>query len=193
MDPYANNSKPKRTRNKRRSDAFWDAFMRLEDHFGLVYDEAERKYEACEPVTKWYEIFWYAIFWLGDRYIALCEYLAGANPTRSWEKRKQAKRDREREERHQRYDREFAREDAIERENIRVREEIRVREIYDAPKPEPLPLTLAEKAAEAKARKKRLDQIAERDWYARNRRLMDAKYWDDPNDPKRWWNPPFPG
>jgi hypothetical protein len=189
MDPYEITSRLRRF-GKKLDDAYW----RFDDRAQLALSTAFDKFEAREPMTKWYEIFLYSMFWLCVGIDVLLRWLARSAPARAWKRREEAKRELWRIEYRQKLDREDAAETA--------REERQRREVYrfpaTAPKPQPVAVLSPEEAAAAAEiarmkRDKHFRDIAERDWNARNVRLSDAKYWDDPSDPRRWYNPPFPG
>jgi len=190
MDPYVI-----LTRLRDAAKRFEDAYWRFDDRAQLIISAAADRYEEREPITKWYDVLWYGLFWLAEAYEWIHDAVARSRPVRAWQKRQQAKFDLERAEFRKKIAREMAAEDAREdaREAYRARE---ARRLAPSPIPEPHPLavqTPAEIAAAELEREKRLRDRAEQDWNARNIRLSDVKYWDDPSDPRRWHNPPFPG
>ena len=189
MDPYELT-----TRLRDYAKKFEDAYWRFDDRMQLTLNTAFDKFEAREPMTKWYEFFLYSMFWFCVGIDVLLRWLARSAPARAWKKREEAKHELWLIE----YRQEREREDAAElaREERQRREALRFP--VSAPKPQPVAIPSPEEvAAAAEAaklkRKKHLRDMAERDWNARNVRLSDAKYWDDPSDPRRWYNPPFPG
>lgn len=190
MDPYVI-----LTRLRDAAKRFEDAYWRFDDRAQLVISAAVDRYEAREPITKWYDVLWYCLFGLVEACNWMYEFILRSRPVRAWRKRQDAKFELEMVECRRKLALEMAAEDA--REDARnARQEAEARRLASSPIPEPHSLavqTPEEIAAAELERKKRLRDRAEQDWNARNVRLSDVKYWDDPSDPRRWHNPPFPG
>lgn len=194
MDPYVIV-----TRLRDSAEKFGDAYWRFDDRAQQAISAAADRYEAREPMTKWYDVLGYGLYWfvVGCNWFYDC--IALSRPVQAWQKRQKAKLDQERAGRRWKLDVQIAAEIAWQRDHeARLREEANRRHPSPVPTLDPMALltpqelAIAQAAAEEK-RKKFLTDSAKRDWNARNVRLSDAKYWDDPSDPRRWYNPPFPG
>lgn len=191
MDPYVMYSRLRRI-GVRLESVYW----RFDDRVQLALSETADKYDARQRATKWYEFILYGFCWLAECVDIVLAWFARTRLADVWRKWEKTRYDRW----YESHRAEFEREDRIRERTLRLQDEQHERQMAARREAEPKPPTEAERAqaaleaeAEDEKRKARFRDIAERDWYARNQRLMDAKYWDNPNDPKRWWNPPFPG